>query len=167
MPDYQKGQIYRLWSPHTDLFYIGSTCSPLSKRLHEHKKSYNHYLNEKFHFMSSFELFKFGDVKIELIENYQCNSKAELERREGHLIREHKNNIVNFSIAGRTQKEYHIDNKNQILEYKKEYCEQNKIEIRKQKKEYYEQNKDKLKKKAKEYYANKKALLSTEQIIVS
>lgn len=145
MPDYQKGQIYRLWSVHTDLFYIGSTCSPLSKRLHEHKKNYNQYLNQKYHFTSSFELFKFGNVKIELIENCSCNSKAELERREGQLIREYKDNIVNLRIPGLIVKDYHKDyNKN-----------------------YYEQNKDKISKKNREYYSNKKALLSTEQITVS
>jgi hypothetical protein len=33
MPDYQKGKIYKLWSPQGNEIYIGSTINPLAKRL--------------------------------------------------------------------------------------------------------------------------------------
>ena len=138
MPDYKKGQIYRLWSPHTDKFYIGSTCSPIAKRLYEHRNDYNRFL-KGCQYKTSIELFKLGfdDVKIELIENYPCNSKTELERREGQLIREHKVNLVNFLIPTRT------------------------------KKEHYDDNRDELCKKARECRAAKKALLAAQEVLVS
>ncbi len=181
MPDYKKGQIYRLWSPHTDKFYIGSTCSPLAKRLYEHKKNYNLFLKYKSVYYSSFELFHLGEVKIELIEDFACNNKKELERREGQLIREHKDNIINLNIAGRTLKEYRDDNKDilseknkewrdsnkdKLSDYMKIYQSKNKDKISERKTEYnkiYEfENKDKISERKKQYYKNKKALLATE-----
>ena len=163
MPDYKNGQIYRLWSPHTDKFYIGSTCNMLAKRLYGHRTHYNQYLNGTRRFVSSSELFKLGidDVKIELMELCPCNSKAELDKREGELIRMHKNNIVNHRISGRTKPEYYQDNRNQILEKKIEYHQVNRDEILEKMKirntKYRNENRDEINKKAREYYAAKKA----------
>jgi hypothetical protein len=70
---------------------------------------------------SSKEIINSGGAYIELIENYPCNSREELCKREGELIREFKNNIVNKCIAGRTEKEYKIDNKDKIKEQHNEY----------------------------------------------
>lgn len=116
MPDYKKAQIYRLWSIHTDKFYIGSTCSPLAKRFYGHKAD---YIRGKG--CTSVELFKLGEVKIELIECFPCDSKAELERREGELMRQHKANLVNQVIAGRTLAEYQEDNHKLIKERNRAY----------------------------------------------
>ena len=62
---------------------------------------------------------------LELYENYPCNNKKELERREGEIIRQFKAdinyNVINKAIAGRTHKEYTEDNKDKILEQKKQY----------------------------------------------
>ena len=53
------------------------------------------------------------NCKIELIENYCCECKEELLRREGHYIRE--NECVNKLIAGRTKKEYKSENKEKLI----------------------------------------------------
>ena len=45
---------------------------------------------------------------IELFENFPCNSKEELNKREGEIIREI--GTVNKTIAGRTHKEYYETN---------------------------------------------------------
>ena len=45
---------------------------------------------------------------MERIENYPCNSRQEVTRREGW--RQRNNECVNHNIAGRTQKEYREDN---------------------------------------------------------
>ena len=123
MPDYKQGQIYRLWSPHTDKFYIGSTCNMLAKRFYEHHNGYKKYVNSETNYTTSYELFELGidDVKIELMELYPCNSRSELNRREGELIRQHKDNIVNRGIAGRTRQEYEKDNKEKIHNQFKKY----------------------------------------------
>ena len=46
----------------------------------------------------------FDDFYIELYENYPCNSKEELNKREGEVIREI--GTLNSNIAGRTKEEY-------------------------------------------------------------
>lgn len=114
---YQDSKIYKITSPQSDKYYIGSTYLPLKKRLTKHMDSYKCYLNNKYHYVSSFEILKFEDHIIELIELYPCNSKTELELREGIVQREHAMNIVNYRIAGRTGLDYRRD----TVQHKKEY----------------------------------------------
>lgn len=144
--DYAKGKIYSIRSYQTDKFYIGSTASPLSKRFYEHKAT-----NKKFiagtlkGSCSSFQILNFGDAYIELLEEYPCENKNQLRKREGEYIRD--NDCVNKVIIGRTQVEYRQDNKEQIKEKKKEYREQNKEKILENKAEWRQDNKDKINEK--------------------
>tara|TARA_R110001592_G_scaffold343747_1_gene634558 strand:+ start:610 stop:1233 length:624 start_codon:yes stop_codon:yes gene_type:complete len=155
MPDYQKGQIYKLWSPqgNDNEIYIGSTVQPLYKRKNTHKASMK---------CSSKILFeKYDDIRIELIEYFPCNNKQELGKKEGFHIR--NNDCINKNIAGRTKKEYIQDNKEKIKEYRnnnkeekqeydKEYRENNKDKM----KEYYQDNKEKIKAYNKDWYEDNK-----------
>jgi hypothetical protein len=52
---------------------------------------------------------KYDDVRIELIEEFPCENKMELNKREGHYIRTLE--CVNKLVAGRTKKEWREDNK--------------------------------------------------------
>ena len=145
--DYASGKIYTIRSPNTDKFYIGSTTQSLSKRMVKHRSAYN---TQK-HTTASYLIFEFGEPYIELIELCPCDSKAELLKREGELIRQYRDLCVNRCIAGRTEKEYLVDNKDIIKEQKKQYQTVNKDEIKEQKKEYYLTNKDKIKEQRKQY----------------
>jgi hypothetical protein len=134
MPDYEQGKIYIIWSPNTDKVYIGSTCQPLHKRFNDHKRSSN---NPKFFTKTTVkEVFDYRDARIELIEDYPCANRAELNRREGHIIREH--NCVNHRIEGRTRAEHYQDNKEQHALHMQAYRQQNKEAISAQRKEYYQ-----------------------------
>ena len=134
MPDYQKGKIYKLWSPQGNEIYIGSTVQPLYKRLCHHKSHTD---------CSSKYLFEnYDNVRIELIKEYPCNNKMELNRKEGKYIRE--NTCLNKYIAGRTQKEYTEDNK--------EYRAANKDHKKEYDKEYRETNKEKINEKRSEKF---------------
>ena len=113
----ENGKIYRIKSHKTDQVYIGSTTLPLSSRFSKHKSDYKRYLNGNFNFVSSFEILKYSDAFIELVEDYPCENKSELRKREG-LLTLQSTNCVNKHIAGRTEQEY-----------KKEYLEQNKDKI--------------------------------------
>ena len=62
---------------------------------------------------------------IEPIEKYTCNDKDELRTKEGEWIRQLKP-TMNKAIAGRTQKEYHNDNREQILKQRKQYYDTHK-----------------------------------------
>jgi hypothetical protein len=105
------------------------------------------------------EILKYDDAYIELIENYKCESKDELSKREGELIRLHKNDLVNIQIPLRTKKQeyednkdiyiekakdYFINNKDKIKEYQKQYSIDNKNKLKEYRKQYREQNKDKI-----------------------
>ena len=78
--------------------------------------------------MTSFEIVKFEDVKIILIENLPCKTKYELLAREQYYI---DNNIcVNKQRSLRTEsrsiydKKYYENNKQKIFEYRKQYYQQ-------------------------------------------
>ena len=119
---YQNGKIYKIVDVGYNEQYFGSTTVELSTRMSRHRAKYREYNKTQKSFYSSFILFdKYGieNCKIELVEIYPCDSKDELTRKEGQWI---KNvDCVNKCVAGRTKKEYHDDNLDQIKLKKKEY----------------------------------------------
>jgi hypothetical protein len=123
--DYKNGKIYSIRSHQTDNIYIGSTATTLTKRFSSHNSHYKQYLKGEYSYMTSFEILKYNDAYIELVETYRCNSSDELNKREGEIIRMTKY-CVNKLIAGRTKHEYWEDNKDKLKEYKTEYREANK-----------------------------------------
>lgn len=135
----------------TTEYYIGSTTQTLSKRMGEHRKQYKKFLNKTFNYISSFEILKYDDAYIELYEAYPCENKEQLRKREGEIIREKKNEIVNIRIETRTNAEWYIDNKEVLCEKMKIYREQNKEKLSQQKKEYIESNYDEVKERWAEY----------------
>lgn len=114
MPNYQRGKIYAIISlsaPDAGK-YIGSTTVSLAQRMAIHRST--HRLGVKK--IASHIILDYGDAYIELLEDCPCNSKMELERREGQVIRETPN-AVNKNIAGRSMAEYYVDNKEQFKAY--------------------------------------------------
>ena len=100
---YHHSKIYAIRSHQTNKIYIGSTTQQLAKRLYEHK----HISNTT----SKLLIEQYDDVYIELLELFKCENREELHKKEGEYMRLHKDIIVNKYIAGRTTKEYEIDNK--------------------------------------------------------
>jgi hypothetical protein len=122
---YNSGKIYKIIDNTNNNIYIGSTIETLKRRLQRHINDYKRNI-----FLTSKEIIKNGDYKIELLENYPCNNKRELEKREQEYIDNLKS--VNKSRAYSTNenikmyyknyhKEYEKKNKNKISEYKKIY----------------------------------------------
>ena len=142
--DYHNGKIYVLRSHQTEDIYIGSTTTKLSKRLYEHKSKFKLWKNGKYPYTTSFELMKYDDIYIELLQGYSCDSKMELHKREGEFIR--SVNCLNKNVAGRTHKEWRDDNKEKKKEYNKEYREGHKDKRKEYLKEYSEKNKNKINK---------------------
>ena len=161
--DYANAKIYTIRSFQTEKYYIGSTTSTLTKRLSQHKTKYK--CCERY--CTSAEIIQYGDAYIELLEDFPCFKKDQLCKREGQLIREHKDNCVNIVIAGRTNKEWREDNKEKLSEQNKQYREQNrehleeyyetnKEHILEQRKLWREQNKEHKKKYNRQYYQHKR-----------
>jgi hypothetical protein len=138
MPNYKNGKIYKLVCFTTGKVYIGSTTQSLAKRKGSHLADYNRWKLNKRHYCTYYEIIKNDNYRIELIENYPCNSKEELHAKEGEQQR--NTDCVNKNIAGRTKQQYHIDNQESILAKKKQYRLDN-VDIIKQK---YEDNKEKM-----------------------
>jgi hypothetical protein len=102
-------------------------------------------------------ILKNEDYKIILVENYPCNSKKELEIREGFYIR--NNDCINKNVNGRTPKEWREENHDELMIKKKAYREEHKDEINIKQTKFREDNREKLRKSyLKHYYENKEAL---------
>jgi len=152
--DYKNAKIYKLISYQANDIYIGSTCSPLYKRLHEHKSHYLKWQEHTFNYISSFEIVKHGDAQILLIEEFPCDNKDQLRAREGHWIKTLE--CVNKKVAGRSKRQHYEDNKEEILEKCKAYRDIHKQEDKQRHHNYYEQHQQKIKARSKEYFENNK-----------
>jgi hypothetical protein len=138
MNRYENGKIYKLVNNEDDKIYVGSTCLPLSKRLYGHradakrrpdKASYKH-LNE----------IGWDNVQIVLIEEFACENKMELLKRERHFFDQLKPElnrnrpfITAEEEAERKRdycKQYHNDHAEQLNLKKKEYSKDNKDALR-------------------------------------
>jgi hypothetical protein len=124
---YHTSKIYKISSPQSDKFYIGSTIKKLNIRFSKHKADYKRYIEKGVgSYVSSFEVVKFDDAIIELIKDVNCENRKELDKIEGECIKEYHDKILNKNVAGRTVKEWNEVNK----EYIKEYYEANKEKLR-------------------------------------
>ena len=110
--DYSKGKIYKIIDESNGDLYIGSTLQSLKDRFETHQLFYgpNKYNKIK------------SNCKISLIEEYPCNNKRELEKREQYWM--DRNDCINKTRAFRD------------IEFHKE-------EARKRASKYYLENKDK------------------------
>ena len=78
----------------------------LSSRMALHRRDYKQYNAGQAGYVSSYALFDKCGVehcKIELIEDYPCESREQLAKREGHYIKQEE--CINKVVAGRTVKE--------------------------------------------------------------
>ena len=143
MPNYLNGKIYMIepiCEYETGDIYIGSTTRPLSERMNQHRANYKSN-NVKCKCKASLLFEKYGveNCKIVLIEEYPCDNKISLDRKEGDHQRLIK--CINKKISGRTDKEYQNDNADKIKEQRREYYLKNKEIINKNRHQYYLLNK--------------------------
>jgi len=154
---YNNSKIYKICSNLTDKYYIGSTTQTLAQRLSKHVRDYKtHIKNNNTNYISSYEIIKYGDCYITLIEECNYNNRQQLCKREGEFIKLHINNAVNMLIAGRTCNEYLIDNKEQITEQKKQFYNDNKEQVLEQRKQFYINNRQQIVERKKQYYNDNK-----------
>lgn len=165
---FNSAKIYEIRCKQTGLCYIGSTTNTLNLRLSDHISSYNKWLKDEAPYCSSFEVIK-GDPEIYLLENFPCDSKRELFRREGKWQSILKNFIVNKNISGRTYDEWKEDNRESIKKKAREYYQKNAEIQRIKRKEYRDSHKDEIKvmkklwcENNKEHVASKKKIYALE-----
>lgn len=149
MPDYSKTQIYKIVCKDSNInkFYIGSTTNWTRRKQH-HKESCI-YEKDKRHHLKIYEIMRenggFENFNMILVEDYPCENRRQAEQREqywkdllkpdmntinAYLTEEQKKEYIKYKI-----KEYRINNKELVKEYKKEYnqrkftCDCCKIEL--------------------------------------
>ena len=133
MNKYNNGKIYTIrCHDDKDLIYVGSTTQPLYKRFYEHKR--DSIVHTKRAIYSKMNEIGFDRFYIELYELYSCNSKEELNKREGEIIR--LIGTLNMDIAGRTKSEYYTDNKEKMNIKDRKYYNEHAEKIKASKKEY-------------------------------
>jgi hypothetical protein len=106
-----NGKIYMLCSDLSDKIYIGSTTVSLEERLDRHVTSYDDWLTSNFKtaYLSSFEILKYGEYRMELLEDCPGIIGWDLLKREQyHLVVNYKH-TVNIIIPGKDIKSYLSD----------------------------------------------------------
>ena len=94
---YSNGAIYQLVNSVDEKIYIGSTCKPLHKRFHDHKKKAKANPNRPAY--AHLNSIGWQNVRIILIETYSCGTKQELERKEyEHILANRGENLLNCCI---------------------------------------------------------------------
>ena len=88
---YSKGKVYKIYSPSDfELCYVGSTTQTLSARMKGHRRSYRDWIKGDLRILTTsfllFEKYGLDNCIIELIENYPCESREELHRKEGEYV---------------------------------------------------------------------------------
>jgi hypothetical protein len=137
------GRIYFIKNRTNNLLYIGSTTRNLEDRFKEHKRDIIKYPNFKLY--KAMKEYETGNFYILLIEELEVDDIKYLRKREGEYISLIKPTL-NKNIAGRSMKQYQIDNKDKLRIYRKNY-------YRKYRKDNYEH----LKKYRQNYYKKRKA----------
>ena len=150
MPDYANGKIYKIVCNITGEQYIGATIQKLlSQRLTQHVR-----IKKTGQKCKSIDIISRGDYQIVLIENYPCNNKEELAKKEREHIE--SNICVNKNIPSRTPKEWRDTHKEAISLYHKENYITNKEAIDLRNKEYMNNHKEEMSLLGKKYYNDHK-----------
>ena len=142
MPNFQNGKIYAIRSHQTAQVYVGSTTQPLSVRFGGHRLPSNK--------LSSSTIMRFPDAYIELIENYPCSDKNELNRREGEFIR--TMDCVNKRIAGRTPTEWRAEHMEELKQSKREWHANHREEANQRNKEWHADHREEANQKSREWH---------------
>jgi len=159
MNKYQNAKIYKIVSNIHPLPYYGSTINSLKFRMQQHESAYR----KKTYYAACHIFFDIGDYQIRLVENFPCNNRKELQKREDYYINKYP--CINKRRASINQeyaeyfKQYRINNKERIRQINKQYYEKNRAKIKQNQKQYRINNKAKFNEYSKQYYQQNKAKL--------
>ena len=115
MRRYANGKIYKIVNDVDDQIFVGSTCKQrLCQRMAMHRADFCRFLEDDsrdFEIKLYFHILEIGQdhFRIELIENYACETKEQLRAREGHWL-SLLHPSLNIKITGITLEEYRLEN---------------------------------------------------------
>jgi hypothetical protein len=147
---YHKSVIYQIIPKSFDILfsYVGSTTNYYMRK-HLHKSDCQNVASPRYN-LEVYELMRqyggWNSFIVQVIEEFCCNSKRELEKREQYWKEYYGSNIGKRSFADRCQ--YYKDHREDILKHHRdEYAKDSS-----KKKQYYQANKDRQRIRAKQYY---------------
>ena len=123
---YKNGKIYVIRNNENEDIYAGSTTQSLSKRFSDHKVQSSRHADCTAH--KKMQEIGVDNFYIELFENFPCQNKEELNKREGEVIREI--GTINKKVAGRSKEDWTVDNQEKVKGYKKKYNLSHKDELK-------------------------------------
>lgn len=146
--DYNNGKVYKLTSAHTDKIYVGGTAQYyLTSRLSQHRYAYEQWTKRgkpRSGNCTSYEMFEYGNVDIELLEQCKCEGKHELKRKEQEWIEKLKDQCVNNRVTIGREPERRRKWKSQYDSvHGKEYKRKHREDLRVKQRAYFEKNKEK------------------------
>lgn len=87
---YRTSKIYKLYSSNTPDVCIYVTYGRIKNNLAVYQSLYKKYKAKKSTvYYKCFTLFDFGNVNVQLLENFSCDNKQELEARKRYWKRNH------------------------------------------------------------------------------
>ena len=138
-----------------DLTYVGSTCQTLAQRMTQHRTDMKNRQRQHLKLYQAMNEIGKDNFYIELVENYPCQVRDELHKKEGATIRECQSKL-NSSISGRDAREYYHENKQSRLDYQKQYQQKNKNQIKERKHRYYKTHIEERAERDHQYYQENK-----------
>lgn len=126
MPDYSKAKIYKLESTEDDAIYVGSTCSPLHKRMYEHRcHAYAATHDQARKVYKHMNTIGVEMYQITLVESLSTiANKDELRARERFWITTLAATL-NTRVPGRTKSESYAANTEAIKAQRAQYRARN------------------------------------------
>ena len=86
---YNYAKIYTIRCKEDEnLIYVGSTIQPLYKRWYDHKQKYNNDKCKEYNKLLYIKIRELGidNFYIELYDDYKCERKEQLFKKEGEII---------------------------------------------------------------------------------
>lgn len=157
MEKYNNGKIYSIKCNITGQVYYGSTIQTIERRMEQHLNIFKMYVNGiPVSYMTSFKVLTGNNYTFELVENYPCNSKEDLEKREKFYIENY--DCVNKVIPSTTCSLEELKERRKIANAKYYQNRRETLNIKTEIKPLLteEQKKANRKEANKKYYANKK-----------
>jgi DNA repair exonuclease SbcCD ATPase subunit len=159
---------YKIVCNDSGLIYVGSTIQPIERRLKHHEYDYKRYLENKYHFVTSFTIIEKNNYTIHLIDSVECVDRKQRDMIEAlYILNE---NCVNRNQPGRDDKQYRQDNKEKRKQYLqdnkekiKEYRQDNKEKIKEYQQQYRQDNKEKIKEQIKQYRQDNKEKIKEQR----
>ena len=149
-------------NPDIKSCYVGHTTNFYRREIH-HKFSCNTKTNDRYN-LKIYKIIRenggWDNWKMVEIDRKICLDKSDACKIEQEHIEKLQANM-NSCFAFRTEKQYYLDNKNEIAIYQKGYQLENKEAIAEQRKQFRLENKEVVAQQKKEYY-----LKNREKIIL-